>query len=557
VVLNEVESNPEDWFELVNTGLAPIDLSGWLFRDNDPLRVAAPYVIPAGTMIAPGQFLVIEGFGFGLGSADSVILSDATDRQILTYSWTAHASTTLGRCPDGTGEIVVTLTGTKGAANSCGSPVKINEVESAGGVPGDWVELINPSSVPVDVSGYVVRDTNDTPEYVLPAGTTIAANGFLVIEEASLGFAFDPADAVRLLGPGAGALIDSYAWTADATQTFGRCPDGTGVFEDTVEPTKGGQNHCVGIPFFGPWPGGSAVAAVDDVATFTSNLSGLDYQAGVLWAVVNGPGTLHRLAFNGTTWSPVAADGWAAGKLLRYPDGTGDVDAEGVTLGAGSGSVYVGSERNNANNGVSRNTVLQFDTTSTVADPLTATRSWDLTAALPVTGPNTGIEAVTFVPDPYLVAEGFVDQSTGVAYDPANYPNNGGGLFLVGVEATGGVYAFELDHSDGTATLVATIASGFPGVMALEFDAELGQLWAVCDDTCLGRSSVFQVGASGTFQLVRSYERPAAMPNINNEGFAFAPLSECSGGVRPVFWSDDSDTAGNSLRAGTVTCTAA
>jgi hypothetical protein len=390
----------------------------------------------------------------------------------------------------------------------------------------------------------------------------IPASGFLVVDEATLGFGLDSADSVRLLGPGGGSVVDSYTWTTDASQTYGRCPDGSGEFADTVEPTKGGQNFCVGLPFFGVWPGGSAVTAVDPATSFTSNLSGLDYVAsgtsapGALWAVVNGPGTLHRLVPDGTGgWAPDAANGWATGKGLRFADGTGDVDAEGVTLAGGDTSiVYVGAERNNSNNGVSRNTVLRYDTTG--AGPLSATHLWDLTALLPVTGPNTGIEAVSFVPDSYLVAAGLVDVTTGNAYDPARYPDHAGGLFLVGVEATGGVYAFELDHADGSATMITSFASGFPGVMALEFDAETETLWALCDDTCLGRSSTFRVGASGVYELVRSYERPAGMPNLNNEGFAIAPLAECTAGVRPAFWSDDADTGGNSLRVGTVACPA-
>jgi hypothetical protein len=46
------------------------------------------------------------------------------------------------------------------------------------------------------------------------------------------------------------------------------------------------------------------------------------------------------------------------------------------------------------------------------------------------------------------------------------------------------------------------------------------------------------------------------MPNLNNEGFAFAPLAECIGGRRAAFWSDDSETDGFSIRRGAVSCSA-
>jgi hypothetical protein len=97
--------------------------------------------------------------------------------------------------------------------------------------------------------------------------------------------------------------------------------------------------------------------------------------------------------------------------------------------------------------------------------------------------------------------------------------------------------------------------------MELAFDAELGQLWAICDDTCNGRSAVLRVDTQpgsptrGRFVIAQRFERPAGMPNLNNEGFTVAPLAECVGGRRPALWADDSETGGIAIRRGTVTCT--
>jgi hypothetical protein len=126
-------------------------------------------------------------------------------------------------------------------------------------------------------------------------------------------------------------------------------------------------------------------------------------------------------------------------------------------------------------------------------------------------------------------------------------------LFLVGVEANGIIYAYALDHTDDSFTRVATISSGFSGVMGLEFDRELNYLWATCDDTCDGRSAVLQI-SDGSFVVTRVFERPAAMPNVNNEGFAIAPQAECASGMRPAFWSDDAATGGYALRRGGLSC---
>src|SRR4029079_2599420 len=63
VRINEVESNggtPGDWVELINVGGTTADLSGWRFRDNDPARVTAPAIVPAGTMLPPGGYYVLN-----------------------------------------------------------------------------------------------------------------------------------------------------------------------------------------------------------------------------------------------------------------------------------------------------------------------------------------------------------------------------------------------------------------------------------------------------------------------------------------------------------------
>ena len=73
---------------------------------------------------------------------------------------------------------------------------------------------------------------------------------------------------------------------------------------------------------------------------------------------------------------------------------------------------------------------------------------------------DLGLEAITWVPDTFLLAHSFVDESTGSPYAPASYPNHGGGLFFVGLELNGTIYAYALDHTAVTFHRVATITSG-------------------------------------------------------------------------------------------------
>ncbi|MEO5926361.1 MAG: lamin tail domain-containing protein [Bryobacteraceae bacterium] len=564
VTINEVESNggtPGDWFELLNTGATAVNLSGWKMLDTDDTHTA--YTFPTGTSLAPGAYLVVEesSFNFGLGAPDGVRIFDASGTPFETYTWPTHAPVTYGRCANGTGAFVATASSTKGAANDCGSLVKINEVESDGGAPGDWVELFNPGTTPANIAGFVFKDNDDTHAYTIPAGTTIPAGGYFTLEEATFGFGLGSADSARLFDV-AGAVADSYSWTAHATTTYGRCPNGTGSFATTTASTKGAVNACTGDANFAAWLGSATIQTVDALNAFPSNLSGLDYEGsgsatpGVLWAARNGPGAIFRLVFNGTNWVPDTANDWGSGKLLRFLDGTGDPDAEGLTF-AGTGSsagLYVATERNNAANSVSRNAIVRFDPAA-AGSTLTATHEWNLTADLPVTGANLGLEAITWIPDTFLVSKGFFDEVKNRLYNPADYANHGTGIFFVGLEANGLIYAYALDQAGTVFTRIATITSGFAGVMDLQFDSDLGDFWAICDDTCQGRSVVLRIDpATGKFIVARRFERPTGMPNLNNEGFAIAPASLCVGGNKPVFWSDDSNTDGHAIRSGSLSC---
>lgn len=686
VVVNEVSQrvNP-DWVELHNPGDTTVDLSGWKLQDDQD-RGPEDYVFPAGTAIPAGWYLVVDaaeddttGFGFGLGAADTVRLSDAGGGLVDSLNWTEHAATTYGRCPDGTGEVRQTAAPTRGEANDCTSPlrvnevaagfvelanpsgadvelgghvvrapgaedgyavpdgvlapgelllieagalgfapgeatgveladgsgaiadahswetvpepsagrcpdglgaftvtaaatpgepndcvpvagqdvVKVNEVESSDGVPGDWIELVNTGAEPVDLSGWLVRDNDDTRFSAIAAGTVIAPGGFYVHEEAALGFGLGGGDMARVYTPN-GTLVDAYAWDEHAASTYGRCPDGTGEFRTTTSPTKGAPNHCDGEPQpdpdpepGSPWPGGPDVTVADEAGDFDGDLSGLDLQDGVLWAVDNGRGQLHRLEWDGAVWRDTAADGWEAGKPLRYPGGVGTPDGEGVTA-TGDGSVVVGTERDNDDDGVSQLSLLRFDVSG--AEPeLTASTEWDLTPELPPTGPNAGIEAVEWVPDDMLTGLGFADASTGAPYDPDGYAGHGGGVYFVGIEGTGLVYAYLL-LDDGDVHRLAELDPGLGAVMALDFDLATGTLWAVCDDGCDGTSALLEVGDDGAFAVTGRIARPAGMANLNTEGFAITPVEECVDGLRPVYWSDDNDTDGHSLRTGTLAC---
>jgi hypothetical protein len=121
IKINEVKSNgdaPGGWVELLNPTAFAVDLSGWTLTDSNVLH-SVP--LPAGTTIPSHGYLLVDEANFpaGLAAVDAVHLFSRFSVQVDGYAWTSTPATTLGRCPDGTGDFVVTSTATRGATNTC------------------------------------------------------------------------------------------------------------------------------------------------------------------------------------------------------------------------------------------------------------------------------------------------------------------------------------------------------------------------------------------------------------------------------------------------------
>jgi hypothetical protein len=266
-----------------------------------------------------------------------------------------------------------------------------------------------------------------------------------------------------------------------------------------------------------------------------------------------------RMVKQSGVWAPDTTDGWAAGKQIFFPGGLGLPDSEGLTVGA-DGALYITTERDNSNNSVSLDSVLRFDPTAPGAT-LVPTTQWTLTADFPeLLAPgkaNLGFEGVTFVPDSYLVQNGFLDESTAAAYDPGDYPDHGAGLYFAALENDGKLYAYALS-ADGGAHRVAVVDTGMGHVMDVQYDRDLERIWALCDNTCAVSSTLLKVDGAGAIVPDVVYARPADLPNVNIEGFAIAPESTCIDGSKEVVWSDDGIAAtgheGHALYSGTFPC---
>jgi hypothetical protein len=113
----------------------------------------------------------------------------------------------------------------------------------------DFVEFYNATSAALDISGWTFTDADPTdPDrpYTFPAGTIVQPGAVIVRDgqdAASPHFMFGLGASDRItLRNAAGTLIDEFIWT-EHVNTFGRCPDGTGIFADMAV-TKGTTNDC-------------------------------------------------------------------------------------------------------------------------------------------------------------------------------------------------------------------------------------------------------------------------------------------------------------------------
>ncbi len=106
--------------------------------------------------------------------------------------------------------------------------------------PDDWIELYNPMTFAVDVSNWQIKDSDDTHIFVIPEGTQIEDNGFLIVVKdesdfmsvfpdipyiGELGFGLGKTDSVRLYNS-EDILIDEVAFESEAP--WPSCADETG-----------------------------------------------------------------------------------------------------------------------------------------------------------------------------------------------------------------------------------------------------------------------------------------------------------------------------------------
>lgn len=574
IVINEIMTKDPnkgpDYVELFNKGNEVVDLTGWyIFDDED----RSDKVIKLdGVVLNPGEVFVLEEnnhFAFGLGKDDQVRLFNANGDLIDSYVWSgSHPKEVFARNPL-TGQMEEAKA-SKGKINpvskkeespkeenseSSQSPYKnnvvINEVESKDPSGGnDYAEIYNNTDKAIDISGWYILDNDPKhkkdPAYLVKEGTSVPAKGFFVFEEnVDFNFGLGGDDEVNLYDKD-DKLVDKFAWKNHANGTYARIPDGRGDFVDG-KATKGKSNAIqeqtekeINVETIN-WPGIDEVKVLDETSIFDlKDLSGLDSHDGWIYGVNNKEGrfVIFKVVNDQVIFAPGFDNKGKAVKFIKdanNPKAIGP-DSEGITVDS-KGRVYLAVERDNGEKNINKNMILQ------VADPfkdkkeMVADKEWNITNLLPDVGANLGIETIEWVSFDNL--NGLLyDQKNNKALDKNDYPNAyANGIFFVGLEANGHVYALVLEE-DGKAEVISEIETGLGGVMSMDFDLENNVLWANADNDYNNIHNIIQFNGSKIPKIVHVKAPKDMNIDLNNEGFMIDPeVSE--DGLRPTYWFMD------------------
>ncbi|MFM7183006.1 MAG: lamin tail domain-containing protein [Verrucomicrobiales bacterium] len=175
-----------DFIELFNSSPSSVDISGcWISDDEDLLnkfQIPASTILPARGRISFSQTQL--GFALSAEGETLYLTNPARIAVIDTVRYRGQlADTGYGRFPDGEGGFRRLTSATSGAANSSPArgPVVINEIyfnPISNDSEDEWLELRNLTASPVSLAGWRL---SDGVSFDFPAGTIIAANGYLVV----------------------------------------------------------------------------------------------------------------------------------------------------------------------------------------------------------------------------------------------------------------------------------------------------------------------------------------------------------------------------------------
>lgn len=289
IVINEVMSRNDssiadkdgeynDWIELYNPSANPVNLHNYGLTDKaDNLN---KWTFP-NVEIQPNEFILIFASGknyatgelhtnFSIkGGGEHLLLTNIAG-EIVDQLQAINIATnqSYGRSTDGGNDWQFFTTSTPGSTNVSGTEfnqqtaVVLNEVQAYNNTSikdkfeeySDWIELHNPSSIPINLSGFSLTDDVDEPQKWVFPNVNIEAGGFLLVfasgkdlkeDELHCNFEIKSSGEDIFLFDENGTFVDFVPEEQLVMdQSIGRVIDGTGDWEEFYYSTPGATNQA-------------------------------------------------------------------------------------------------------------------------------------------------------------------------------------------------------------------------------------------------------------------------------------------------------------------------
>jgi hypothetical protein len=229
VTISEIHYNPEtsvdggNWIELHNFGSTPLGLTNWsvksknfydkfIFEDQTSIPANGYLVICQDTNLFKAQYPSVLNFVGATGfpwsnSYDSILLYNQNNEVVLNAIYRDKAP--FPECADGWGRTLENsymnevqldaedwfcgcIGGSPGKAyEPCIEPITFTEINYNNSIPefyaGDWIEIRNNTTVPINLSTYTFKDSKNDHVFSLPA-VVVPAGGYWVLSNDLLNF---------------------------------------------------------------------------------------------------------------------------------------------------------------------------------------------------------------------------------------------------------------------------------------------------------------------------------------------------------------------------------
>ena len=181
-----------------------------------------------------------------------------------------------------------------------GSGIVINEInykDAVGFEVKDWVELYNNSESTVDLSGWVFKDNDDLHEFIIPNGTVLAPDSYIVLAQSLVDF--------QSKFPGVSPVLGSFTFGLSGGGELVRLFDNTGILVDSLEYND-----------INPWP----TEADGNGPTLELISSELDNNLGENWDACAAPGFEHGTPSTQNNDCSLGIEDFSNVKVIVYPN---------------------------------------------------------------------------------------------------------------------------------------------------------------------------------------------------------------------------------------------